>query len=477
MRSAEGQKTTDFRPGMIVLRLSHDITVTNIYLNFVHYIYIMYMLRVQKNRIRGLPKEEFAIIRSLCHHSKNLYNATLYTVRQYYFLNGTYLKYELAYHYVKDNENYNMLLTASGQQTMKVVDRTMKSFFGILRERKNGNYTSPVHMPRYLDKEGLFVVLFPETGFRIKNDNLYIGLSKKFRETNHVEQRNLVFTVPVNVRGKHVKEVRLIPKYDGLYYNLEYVYEEKQQNVELDASKYLSIDLGLDNFATFVDSTGSAIILDGKELKSINQWYNKENARLQSIKDKQGIKGITERHARLLWRRNNKINEGLNKAVSIIVKTCLEKKIGNVVIGELTDIKQGINHGSMNNQKFVQIPYGTLKLKLAAKCEQYGITYTEINEAYTSKTDALAYERVEKHDQYLGKRVKRGLFQSSTNILLNADVNGALNILRKVSGDAPVKELLGRGLVNRPQRIRLYPNGKLLSNQIVNAKAKTSPAL
>ncbi|MDI6897242.1 MAG: transposase [Methanocella conradii] len=435
----------------------------------------MRMLRVQKNRVRGLTKKEFSILRSLCHYSKNLYNVTLYTVRQYYFLNGTFLKYESAYHYVKDNENYNMLLTASGQQTMKVVDRMMKSFFGILRQKKEGNYNRPASLPHYLDKDGLFVVLFPETGFRIRNGKVYIGLSKKFREENHVDQRDIVLDVPKNIRGKHVKEVRLIPKYGGLYYDLEYVYNDRQENIALDKSKYLSIDLGLDNFATLVDSTGSAVIIDGKGLKSINQWYNKENARLQSIKDKQKIKGITKRQSRLLYRRNNKIKEGLNQAVNIVVKRCLDNGIGNVVVGELRDIKQKINHGHVNNQKFVQIPYGTFKLKLKSKCEQYGIEYHEVDEAYTSRTDALAFDEIKLQPYGESRRIERGLYRSITGNVINADVNGALNILRKVSGDSPVRGIVGRGLVNRPRRVRLYSRPP--PNQIANATAAASPVL
>lgn len=434
------------------------------------------MLRVQKNRVRGLTKKEFDILRSLCHYSKNLYNVTLYTVRQYYFLNGTFLKYESAYHYVKDNENYNMLLTASGQQTMKVVDRTMKSFFGILRQKKEGNYNRPASLPHYLDKEGLFVVLFPETGFRIKAGKVYIGLSKKFREEKHVEQRDIVLTVPKNIRGRHVKEVRLMPKYGGLYYDIEYVYNDRQENVALDKSKYLSIDLGLDNFATIVDSTGSAVIIDGKGLKSINQWYNKESARLQSIKDRQKIKGITERQSRLLYRRNNKIKEGLNQAVNVVVKRCIGNRIGNVVVGELRDIKQKINHGHVNDQKFVQIPYGTFKLKLRSKCEQYGIEYREVDEAYTSRTDALAFDEIKEQPYGKSRRIERGLYRSNTGVTINADVNGALNILRKVSGDSPVREIVGRGRVNRPWRIRLYPS-RLLPIQIANVTAMASPAL
>ncbi|MFQ6054886.1 MAG: RNA-guided endonuclease InsQ/TnpB family protein, partial [Methanosarcinales archaeon] len=372
--------------------------------------------------------------------------------------------YESAYHILKSDDNYGFLLTGMAQSTMKVVDRAMKSFFALLKKRAKGLYQNPIHLPKYL-KNDLFAIVCSPRAFRIKSDKLLIGFSKKFREKHKPEIKDLTFTIPKNIRGKEIREVRIIPMYNGLYFNLEYVYEEKPIEVPLNQSEYLSIDLGLDNFVTFVESqTGSAVILDGKELKATNQWYNKENARLQSIKDKQKIKEITRRQFRLLSRHANKINEGLNQAVNLLIKTCINKKIGNIVIGEWANIKQGINIGKRNNQNFVQIPYHKFKQKLKAKCELYGINYIEVDEAYTSKIDALVFEPIHKQNSYLGKRVKRGLFQSSTGTMINADVNGALNILRKqVSDDSLVQEIISRGLVNRPERIRLYPN-KLLSN-------------
>ncbi|MCO6041672.1 RNA-guided endonuclease TnpB family protein [Thermococcus alcaliphilus] len=189
-------------------------------------------------------------------------------------------------------------------------------------------------------------------------------------------------------------------------------------------------------------------------MKSFNRWWNKEKAKLQSQYDRQGIK-FGRKMVWLLKKRRNVVNDFMNKAVNYIVNYCLENDIGNVVIGELKGIKQNTNLGKRNNQNFHYIPYGIFKQKLKAKCERYGINYIEVDEAYTSKVDALALEPIEKREKYLGKRVKRGLFQSSTGVLINADVNGALNILRKVAGDSPVGEIAGSGLVNRPVRIKL----------------------
>ena len=145
----------------------------------------------------------------------------------------------------------------------------------------------------------------------------------------------------------------------------------------------------------------------------------------------------------------------MNRIVNFLVKHCIEKKIGNVLIGELREIKQGINHGKKNNQNFVSIPFSKFKAKLESKCDFYGINYQLVDEAYTSRTDALALDEIKKQPYGASRRVKRGLYKSSTGQLINADINGALNILRKVAGDSPIPEIVSRGLVNRPKRLFL----------------------
>jgi putative transposase len=416
---------------------------------------IMTMILTTSNYLR-LTKKQFKIVDTLCLISKNLYNVGLYNVRQYYLTNDKYLPYPENYHHCKDNENYKLLHSDNAQQTLKVVDRTFKSYFGLIRERKNGNYNRTIRMPHYLDKNGRFVLIYPAVRLSFKDGCVSLGMSLGFKKQFGLKGKELTFKIPEYINPETILEVRIIPVHGGKTYKIEYVYEIPEEKAELDVNQYLSIDLGLDNFATIVNTVdGAATIIDGKHVKSINRYYNKENARLQSIKDKQKITGITNRQSRLTIRRNNQINEFLNRAVSHITKTCLEKKIGNIVIGELTEIKQEINIGKRNNQNFVSIPYFLFKRKLKAKCERYGIQYHEKDEAYTSRTDALAMDEIKAHPYGKSRRVKRGLYQSSTGVLLNADVNGSLNIMRKVASDSLVKEIVGSGLVNRPRRIRL----------------------
>ncbi len=402
-----------------------------------------------------LNKTQYEALKTLSYASKNLYNLGLYNTRQYFFQNSKFLKYPENYHLCKEDENYKLMQAATAQQSLKFVERGMRSWFGLLKLYKNGQLEDKPNIPHYLDKEGYFPIVYPKNAFSFKNGKVRLGISNEF--SKQYSKKLLMFPIPKILKNKlsYIQEVHVLPMYDGKYFKIKYCYKEKNQPSNLDYSEYLSIDLGVSNFATFVDTVGTATIIDGKYVKSLNQQYNKENARLQSIKDKQKIDGITNRQIYLLSKRANKISEFMNRTVNYLVKHCLENNIGNILIGELTGIKQNINHGKRNNQNFVQIPFGKFKGKLESKCNFYGIKYHLVNEAYTSKVDALALDPIEKPSYGGSRRIKRGLYKSITGQLLNADINGAINILRKVAGDSVLQQIISTGLVNRPRRIRL----------------------
>jgi IS605 OrfB family transposase len=406
------------------------------------------MYLTQKNHIRA-DKKIFKILRILTHLSKNLYNFTLYTVRQYYLNNGNYLPYEQAYHLVKHNENYQLLPSQVAQQTMKVVDRNMRSFFHVLNERKKGNYNRPVSMPKYLPKDDYFVCIFQKDMFKVDGDRIRLSLGRNFAKEFRVKY--IEFKLPPTVVGKKIKEVRILPMCKGLWFEIECVYEVEPEKVDLDYNSHLSIDLGLDNFATCF-TTVTPFIIEGRGLKSFNRWWNREKAKLQSIYSKQGVK-TGRKIAWLLRKRKNVINNFMNQVVNYIVKYCVTNKIGNIVIGELKDIKQNMNLGKKNNQNFQYIPYGLFKQKLKAKCEYYGINYIEVDEAHTSQSCSVC------GDVNKNNRKHRGLYVcNNCGSVLNADVNGAKNILKKV---APESVRIGSsGGVNPPVRIRLPTFGK-----------------
>lgn len=407
------------------------------------------MYKVQKNHLR-LKKKEYIIVRTLCRLSKNLYNYTLYVVRQYFFQNGKYLPYEKAYHLVKDNENFKLLPTHVAQQTMKIVDRNMKSFFRLLKERQKGNYNRPVGLPRYLPKDGFFVCIFPYTMFRINGDKIRLSLGRSFAKKFGVKY--LEFKLPPTVKGKKIKEIRIVPHCKGLWFEIHYVYEDNPVKTDLDYSSYLAIDLGVDNFATCVpmsSTSGTPFIIEGRGLKSFNRWWNKEKARLQSIYAKQGIK-MGRKMAWLLRKRRNFVNNFVNQAVNYIVKYCLANRIGNIVIGELKDIKQNMDLGDVNNQNIQYTPWGLFKQKLRFKCEYYGINLIEVDENETSITCLRCGYKDKKNRKYRGLFVCR-----KCDFVVNADINGAINLLKKVAPDAV--RLGGSGGVSPPRRIRVVP--------------------
>ncbi len=387
------------------------------------------MYLTQKNKIRNLSSTEFKALRQLCRLSKNMYNVGLYSVRQFYFSEGGYLRYESNYHYCKENENYQLLQTDIAQQILKVVDRSFKSFFNLIQKKCESLYRfEQIRMPRYLKKEGYFPLIIPR--IRVKDGYFNIPMSRKFK----AEYGAVKIPFPERLADKNLKEVRIIPRFDAQFFEVEFITESERQPT-VKTNNVVAIDLGLDNLATCVSNTGSSFILDGRKLKSINQWYNKENSRLQSIKDKQGIKGLTKKQISITVNRNNKVRDYLNKATRYLINWCRKNRISTLVVGVNSGMKQNINLGKKTNQKFVQIPHHSLRMKLKAMCDRYGLTYSEQEESYTSKASFLDSDLIPVYNadnpteySFSGKRVKRGLYKTREGKLINADSNGAANI-------------------------------------------------
>jgi IS605 OrfB family transposase len=380
----------------------------------------------------------------------------LYCVRQNFFETKTYLSYPQNYHHCKTNENYQILPSAIGQQTLKIVDRSFKSFFGLLKARRQRKYQSRVSIPKYLPKDGYFQLIIPKNGFQIKGNKIHIGISRQLKKETGL--KNIVLDFPTQINKEDVVEIRIIPQQKATFFKMEVVYEIKEQELNLSKDNVLSIDVGLSNLATCYDvSNNRAFIMDGKKLKSINYYWNKQNARLQGIKDKQNIKGYTKRQFLFKRKRENRIKDVVRKTAKYILDYCIENDIGTIIVGHNKGWKQEINIGKRNNQNFVQIPFGYLMSMLESKCQEYGLNYLETQESHTSKCSAIDNESVKHHDKYVGRRIKRGLFRSKDGILINSDVNGAINIARKSKVTAiqfnTVEQI--KGIVAFPKRIRI----------------------
>ncbi len=410
-----------------------------------------------KNQLRGLSKTEYETLRILCRLSKNLYNEALYSVRQHYFTDHKYLGYNANYHVCKSSENYALLHTDLGQQIMKRVDNEFQSFFALLKLARAGEYNiEDVHIPHYLPKDGFCDLIIPRA--KIKAGFFTLPMSLAFKKEHGVVK----LPVPELLRDKQIKEIRIQPKHNACYFDIEYVYEQPEYQHDLDPTKYLGVDPGLDNLATCVTNSGASFIIDGKQLKSYNRLYNKENARLQSIKDKQGIDAETHRQYLNLRKRNRRVRHAMGVAAAYIVRYCIENHIGNLVVGHNKEQKQGVNIGKRNNQNFVQIPHGTLRAKLEYLCHLHGIRYIDQEESYTSKASFFDNDFIPTYKQgdttkyqFSGRRITRGQYRTAGNYVFNADVNGALNILRK-SNLVDLSALQNSGCVSQPCRIRLF---------------------
>ena len=417
------------------------------------------MYLTQSNVIRGLSKEKYSILRETCQYSNNLYNVALYNIRQYYFQDKKFLKYEENYHVCKENENYGLLQAGVSQQTLKVADRSFKSFFNLIKKAKSGEYRfKDIKMPRYREKGGMFNLILSTNAINIKNGFLTVPMSRKFSKLHGGRQVKIPF--PERLENKTIKEVRICPIYHGRYFKIQYCYLQEEEPQDVSVDNVLAIDIGLENLAACVTNTGTAFIMDGRKLKSINQYWNKQKAYYQGIADKQRQKK-THRLNALARKRNNRTQDYIRKVARYIINYCIEHHIGTVVCGYNGDFKRSMNLGKITNQQFTQISFGSLRETLGGLCGRYGMRYIEQEESYTSKASCLDLDDIPVYNPgqpytgaFSGKRVHRGLYQFADGRIANADVNGAANILRKSKQNFDFEELC-KGLLGSPLRIRV----------------------
>lgn len=357
--------------------------------------------------------DKFAQLDELCFLSKNLYNVALYHIRQYYKETGEYLKCgelikKLSH---SNNEDYRAMPYAqSAQQVLHQIDNQYKSFFASLKSKKMQG--KKVRLPKYKDKKnGRNVFSYTNQVAKVSNGVLYLK----------TKQERLSF----NILADSIQEVRLVPKANHIVVEIVYT---KEYKIKQDNNKYASIDLGINNLCTLTSNVAQSIIVDGKRLKSINYYYHKTKADLQS-KLKKG-KYSSKRISNLTLRRNRKIKDYMHKVSKRIVDYMEANSLNTLFVGKSEGWKDRVNLGKINNQNFVFIPYNMLIQMLEYKCKLAGINFVMVNEAYISKCSFLDREKIGKHDNYAGRRIKRGLFKSSSGIMINADVNGSLNIMR-----------------------------------------------
>ncbi len=369
--------------------------------------------------IRKLTKEQFLALKDLCRHSNSLYNQALYCINHHYEQANSYIGYAKLYHELKTSEHYTAMPAKIAQQTLRLADKDMRSFFSILHQKRQGKYQGDIGRPRYKKPNSFFNLILPNDQVTMKNKTLKL--------TKHIK---LPFTY--DIKGT-IKQLIVRPHMGGKHFSMCLQYEEATTSpIALDKNRFLSIDLGIDNLAACASNVGPSFLLNGRPLKSYNQFYNKRMAAMRSELERTTGKKWSRAMERLSMKRSRWISNYFDQSVALLMKYCLKYNIGRVILGYNAEWKQNVNIGQVNNQKFMSIPHFLLKRKLQDKCESIGIEILFQEESYTSKASFLDVDAMEHGADFSGRRIKRGLYRSADGRTLNADINGALNIARKV---------------------------------------------
>lgn len=413
-------------------------------------------------------KSEKSLLTLLCRISKNVYNTALYELRQQYFNNKSICTYYDLNSIIQNNINYHILNTYQSICTIRLAHNNMSKFIKY-------NDKQCAKLPKYRKKKSLMPLITDQIRpvwykgckcIKLPLSNL-TRTSKIFnkifedelvdifiKESGLSKSFNIFFKIPKELYDKNIRQFRIIPKQNDFI--IEFTYEKEFIKASDEINRQMAIDLGINNLATCVIDNNKSFIIDGKYLKSINQFYNKQKAHYQSLLPK-NIR-YSKRLRYLDNKRNNRVEDYLNKAVAKLLSMCKELNVDRIIVGYNKGLKlNGIKNDKLKgkkrkkaNQTFVQIPLSRFKDKLINKCKQLGIHIEIINEAYTSKCSYYDNDEIIK-DNYSGSRIKRGLYKTKRNKLVNADVNAALNIYKKYilksnSTNNKIDYLMSRGL-------------------------------
>ena len=399
----------------------------------------------------------------LCHLSKNLFNEANYIVRQEKFATGRWVRYYELWTALKNSPNYMGLPAQTAQQTLWTVDACWYAYYMAMKDYMVNpeKYLAIPRFPKYKKKDGEFILVFSNQQVRLKNGMFKlpkaIGLEVRTRLPN----------------GTKITGARIIPR--GIGYMLEITYDkevkekrvqEKESPIEGEIEndpkeqakpcRALGIDPGLNNLLATVNNIGvPPIVFKGGPVKSMNQFYNKRRAALQSQYARQGIE-TGPKMQKLSLKRNRKINCFFHLVSYLVILYCKMWDIDTIVLGRNKLWKQEIDLGKTTNQNFMNIPFYKLYQMIKYKAEEAGIRVIEIDEAYTSMCSFLDWESIEHHEVYMGKRISRGLFRSAKGILINADVNGAYNHMRNAIPES-MEKLKQKVMADGIEAVGIHP--------------------
>ncbi|MEG3976790.1 transposase [Microcoleus sp. herbarium8] len=389
-------------------------------------------MKLAEKHIIKSTEPRFTIIDELAFKSKNLYNAANYVIRQSFIYGWGYVNYNETNRLMKSQVAYKAMPAKVSQQILMILDKNWKSFFEAVKAYKkdSSKFTGRPKLPKYKDK--------------IKGRNILVytigAISSKQLKNGIIKLSRTEILIKTKVNPARICQVRVVPKCDS--YVIEVIYDEPESTVS-NNNFVASIDLGLDNLAALTSNQPgfTPLLINGRPLKSINQFYNKRSSQLKS--QLKGLRQTSPRLQRLTRCRNQKVDNYLHHTSRLIVDILVAQHIGTLVIGKNAQWKTEINLGKQTNQNFVSIPHARLIKMLEYKAFLVGIKVIIQEESYTSKSSFLSLDPIPVYGEtdaenvvFSGKRIKRGLYKTSVGQLINADVNGAFNILRKAIPNA-----------------------------------------
>ena len=388
-------------------------------------------MQLVEQHIISRQDPRYTVIDAAAFASKNLYNAGNYEIRQSYIHTGKYLNYNEVQKRMQSHEAYKALPAKVSQQVLKQLDHDWDAFFKARAAYKEdpSKFQARPKIPGYKHKtQGRNMLVY--TIQAISKPALKRGMIKPS-----------MLSIEVQTKHKDVDQVRIVPRKG--FYVVEVIYEKAAKQAPVNPAYYAGIDIGMNNLVALTSNKPGfqSVVVNGRPVKSINQFYNKRKADLQK---QLGHTGTTKRMERMTNKRNRRIDQYMHTVSKRIVNLLVEEGIGTLVIGKNDAWKQEAHLGKRNNQNFVQIPHARFIAMLTYKAELAGIRVVVTEESYTSKASLLDLDPLPVRDPnngndkhtFSGKRIKRGLYRAKDGREINADINGSGNIIRKVAPDA-----------------------------------------
>jgi putative transposase len=402
-------------------------------------------MRLVERHVIKRADPRFQAIDGAAFASKHLYNKALYVTRQAFFQDGSFPTYPTLYHQMKGEAEYTALPRKVAQWVLKQVCAAWDSYEAGLAawEANPATFLERPRLPHYKHKQqGRSMLVYTVQALSVPALRNHMICPSGLNITVQTKQQN-------------VQQVRIIPRTRSGFYVVEVIYEREPLPAAVNPSLYAGVDIGLNNLALLTSNKVGFVprLANGRPVKSINQFYNKRRAELQQWL---GQVGTSQRLERITTRRTRRIDHYLHTASHRIIKLLVAEGIGTLCIGKNPLWKQEVTMGKRANQNFVQVPHARFIDMLAYKAELVGIQVQITEESYTSKAsfldaDLLPVYGAEDILAFSGRRVKRGLYRANDGRHINADANGAYNIIRKVAPDAFAQG--SRGCVVHPIRL------------------------